>query len=141
VTHLARQLGRSRQNPPGRSAELITDPPSLQGEPFYTDVEMHSAHDYECRAPFQSPPTPVPRPCVQTHGGVRFGLITEPFDANGGVRFGLITEPFDANGRKMNSWYAKLPDWQMGLTWLVVTGIAGVIYFVPLVNLLARFAD
>jgi len=29
----------------------------------------------------------------------------------------------------------------MGLTWLVVTGIAGVIYFVPLVNLLARFAD
>ena len=39
-----------------------------------------------------------------------------------------ITEPFDADGRKMNS------------TWLVVTTVAGVIYFVPLVRLLAPFA-
>ena len=52
----------------------------------------------------------------------------------------FITEPFDANGRKMNSWYAKLPDWQIGVTWLVVTAFAGVIYFVPLVILLAPFA-
>jgi hypothetical protein len=51
-----------------------------------------------------------------------------------------ITEPFDADGRKMNSWYAKLPDWQIGVTWLVVTAFAGVIYFVPLVRLLAPFA-
>jgi hypothetical protein len=41
----------------------------------------------------------------------------------------------------MNSWYAKLPDWQMGVTWLVVTAVAGVIYFVPVVRLLAPFAD
>jgi hypothetical protein len=51
-----------------------------------------------------------------------------------------ITEPFDAEGRKMNSWYAKLPDWQIGVTWLVITTVAGVIYFVPLVRLLAPFA-
>ena len=31
----------------------------------------------------------------------------------------------------MNSWYAKLPDWQIGVTWLAVTTVAGVIYFVP----------
>jgi hypothetical protein len=42
--------------------------------------------------------------------------------------------------RKMNSWYAKLPDWQIGVTWLVITTVAGVIYFVPLVRLLAPFA-
>ena len=52
-----------------------------------------------------------------------------------------ITEPFDADGRKtMNSWYATLPDWQIGVTWLVVTVVAGVIYFVPLVRLLAPLA-
>jgi hypothetical protein len=51
-----------------------------------------------------------------------------------------ITEPFDADGRKMNSWYAKLSDWQIGVTWLVVTAFADVIYFVPLVRLLAPFA-
>jgi hypothetical protein len=49
--------------------------------------------------------------------------------------------PDVADGRKMNSWYAKLPDWQMGVTWLVVTAVAGVIYFVPVVRLLAPFAD
>jgi hypothetical protein len=40
----------------------------------------------------------------------------------------------------MNSWYAKLPDWQIGVTWLVVTTVAGVIYFVPLARLLAPLA-
>ena len=41
----------------------------------------------------------------------------------------------------MNSWYAKLPDWQIGVAWLAVTTVAGVIYFVPpLVRLLAPFA-
>ena len=25
----------------------------------------------------------------------------------------------------MNSWYAKLPDWQIGVTWLAVTTVAG----------------
>ena len=51
-----------------------------------------------------------------------------------------ITEPFDADGLKMNSRYAKLPDWQIGVAWLAVTTVAGVIYFVPLVRLLAPFA-
>ena len=40
----------------------------------------------------------------------------------------------------MNSWYAKLLDWQIGVAWLAVTTVAGVIYFVPLVRLLAPFA-
>jgi hypothetical protein len=99
-----------------------TYPPAIQSELFYTDVERHSAHDHKRRAPFQSPPTPEPPDAppgrvLQTHGWVGAGLS--------------ITEPFDVNGRKMNSWYAKLPDWQMALTWLVVTAVAGVIYFVP----------
>ena len=51
-----------------------------------------------------------------------------------------ITERFDADGCKMNSWYAKLPDWQIGVTWLVVTAVAGVIYFVPLAGLFETFA-
>ena len=92
---------------------------------------MHSAHGYECRASFQShlPRDPraarAPRRCYKTQAG-----LGPP----------SITEPFDADGRKMNSWYAKLPDWQIGVTWLVVTAFAGVIYFVPLVRLLAPFA-
>ena len=36
---------------------------------------------------------------------------------------------------KMNSRYVKLPDWQMGLTWLAVTALATVIYFVPMARL------
>ena len=33
------------------------------------------------------------------------------------------------------SWYGKLPDWQMGVTWLAATAIATVIYFVPMARL------
>jgi hypothetical protein len=72
-----------------------------------------------------SPSCPCPRPCV----------VNAPL----GWR-ASITEPFDADGRKMNSWYEKLPDWQIGVTWLVITTVAGVTYFVPLVRLLAPFA-
>ena len=35
----------------------------------------------------------------------------------------------------MNSWYQKLPDWQIGLAWLAVTAIGSVIYFVPIARL------
>ena len=94
---------------------------------------MHSAYDYGCRASFQShlspDPRPPSRPCPRPRVKRTAGLGPPS-----------ITEPFDADGRKMNSWYAKLPDWQIGVTWLVVAAFAGVIYFVPLVRLLALFA-
>jgi hypothetical protein len=42
---------------------------------------------------------------------------------------------------KMNSRYVKLPDWQMGLTWLAVTAIATVIYFVPMARLVEAMTN
>jgi hypothetical protein len=41
----------------------------------------------------------------------------------------------------MNSWYGKLPGWQMGLAWLFVTALATVIYFFPMARLLNAMAD
>jgi hypothetical protein len=41
----------------------------------------------------------------------------------------------------MNKWYAILPDWQIGLAWLVVTAIAAVIYFFPMAPILEAMAD
>ena len=54
----------------------------------------------------QSPPTPTPEPPVPP---------AVCYKRTAGLGPASITEPFDADGRKMNSWYAKLPDWQIGV--------------------------
>jgi hypothetical protein len=97
---------------------------------FIQNVEIHSAHDYERRASFQISPDPrAARPTAAC------------YKHTAGLGPASVTEPFNANGRKMNSWYAKFPDWRMGVTWLVAMAVAGVIYFAPLAHLLAQFAD
>ena len=41
----------------------------------------------------------------------------------------------------MKSRYEKLPNWRMVLTWLVLTFIAAVAYFLPAARLVDSFID
>ena len=44
-------------------------------------------------------------------------------------------------GGKMKTWYEKLPDWQMVLTWLILTFVAAVAYFFPVARLVGSIID
>lgn len=44
-------------------------------------------------------------------------------------------------GVKMKSWYEKLPDWRMVVTWLILTFVAAVAYFLPAERLVDAFID
>jgi len=39
------------------------------------------------------------------------------------------------------NWHGKLPDWQMGVTWLAFMVIAIVIYFVPMARLVEAMTN
>jgi hypothetical protein len=44
-------------------------------------------------------------------------------------------------GGKMKSWYENLPDWRMLLTWLVLSFVAAVAYFLPVARLVDAFIE
>jgi hypothetical protein len=41
----------------------------------------------------------------------------------------------------MKSWHENLPDWRMALTWLVLTFVAAVAYFLPAARLVDAFIE